>query len=47
MKIGIIGLGSVGLAAKYTLEKHYDVRVYDIDGRGSWNDVIGSNAILV
>ena len=25
----------MGLAAKYTLEKHYDVRVYDIDGRGS------------
>ena len=47
MKIGIIGLGSVGLAAKFTLEKHFAVRVYDIDGRGSWDDIIESDAVLV
>ena len=47
MKIGIIGLGSVGLAAKFTLEKHFDVAVYDIDGRGSWNEIIESSAVIV
>ena len=36
-----------GIGSQIYPEKHYDVRVYDIDGRGSWNDVIGSNATLV
>lgn len=47
MKIGIIGLGSVGTAARQTLESYFDVRVYDIDGRGNLEGIIQSDVALV
>ena len=47
MKVGIIGLGSVGSAAKHTLERHFEVEYYDKDGRGNWDEVISCQVILV
>jgi nucleotide sugar dehydrogenase len=47
LNISIIGLGSVGNAAFTVLQEHHSVTGYDIDGRGSWEDVISSEATLV
>ena len=47
MMVGIIGLGSVGTAARHTLESHFDVRVYDKDGRGDLEGIIHSDVALV
>ena len=45
--IGVIGLGSVGGAALATFSKHFHSVGYDIDGRGDWNEVLLSNAVIV
>ncbi len=47
LNISIIGLGSVGNAAFTVLQEHHSVTGYDIDGRGSWEDVLSSDAGLV
>ncbi len=47
MKLSIIGLGSVGSAAYHTLTEFFETAGYDIDGRGSWESVLDSNATLV
>ena len=47
MKIGIIGLGSVGNAVLMGMTPHYHVTGYDIDGRGEWEDVLQVDAIFV
>jgi len=47
MKLSIIGLGSVGSAAYSTLVRQFETVIYDIDGRGSWDNVLGSNVVLV
>lgn len=45
--LGVIGLGSVGSAAKETLHDHFNVIGFDIDGRGNWNDVVSTDAVFV
>lgn len=45
--VGVIGLGSVGAAALTTFSKHFHAVGYDIDGRGDWNEVLLSNAVIV
>ena len=47
VKIGIIGLGSVGQAAYSTLREYHEVTGYDIDGRGNWNDILETDVALV
>ncbi len=47
LRIGVIGLGSVGLAAYSTLKNHFEVFGYDIDGRGNWNEIIDCDAVVV
>ena len=47
MKIGIIGLGSVGKAAYSTMREYHEVTGYDIDGRGNWNDILETDVVLV
>lgn len=49
MKIGIVGLGSVGTAA-YDGLNHYwkgNVYGYDIDGRGDYTDILDSDIVLI
>jgi UDPglucose 6-dehydrogenase len=45
--VGIIGLGAVGTAAFKGMETHHDVVGYDIDGRGEWEAVLQTKAVLV
>lgn len=47
MNISIIGLGSVGNAAFTILQNYHSVSGYDIDGRGSWENVISSEVAFV
>ena len=47
VKIGIIGLGSVGKAAYSTLREYHEITGYDIDGRGNWNDILETDVALV
>ena len=47
VKIGIIGLGSVGQAAYSTLREYHEITGYDIDGRGNWNDILETDVALV
>ena len=47
MKISIIGLGAVGGAAFKILNKFHSVTGYDIDGRGSWEDVLNSEIAMI
>jgi UDPglucose 6-dehydrogenase len=47
MKIGIIGLGSVGSAAFKTLKDFFPTVGYDIDGRGEWKDILDTDAVMV
>ena len=47
LKVGIVGLGSVGQAAYSTLSEYYEVTGYDIDGRGNWVDILETDLILV
>ncbi len=47
MKISIIGLGSVGRAAKLGLGEFHEVSGYDIDGRGDWNEALSSELAFV
>lgn len=47
VKIGIVGLGSVGQAAYSTLREYHEVTGYDIDGRGNWNDILETDVALV
>ncbi len=47
MKIGIIGLGSVGSAAFKTLRDFYSTIGYDIDGRGNWIDVLDTDVVII
>ena len=47
VKIGIIGLGSVGQAAYSTLREYHEVTGYDIDGRGNWNDILETDVAMV
>ncbi len=45
--LGVIGLGSVGTAAKETLHNHFNVIGFDIDGRGNWNDILLTDAVFI
>ena len=45
--IGIIGLGAVGTASFKGMETHHDVVGYDIDGRGEWDAILQTKAVLV
>jgi len=45
--LGVIGLGSVGSAAKETLHNHFKVIGFDIDGRGNWNDILSTDAVFL
>jgi UDPglucose 6-dehydrogenase len=45
--LGVIGLGSVGSAARETLCDHFNVIGFDIDGRGNWNDILSTDAVFV
>ncbi len=47
MKISIIGLGAVGNAAFKILKKFHSVTGYDIDGRGSWEEVLNSEITMI
>ena len=46
-KIGIIGLGAVGTASMLGMKPHHDVVGYDIDGRGDWEEILNTKAVLV
>ena len=45
-RLGVIGLGAVGSAVKAGMESHHQVTGYDIDGRGSFDDILQTDAIL-
>lgn len=45
--IGIIGLGSVGNAAKLALEKRFETKGYDINGTGDFDEVMNSDVSFV
>jgi len=47
MKIGVIGLGAVGTAVMDGLSIHHDVEGYDIDGRGSINQILNTQIVFV
>ena len=47
MDIGIIGMGSVGNAVLKGMEAHHAVVGYDIDGRGEWDAILQTKAVLV
>lgn len=46
-RIGVVGLGAVGSAVKAGMEEYHQVSGYDIDGRGSFDETLHSDAILV
>ena len=46
-KVGIVGLGSVGNAAKLALQEVFQVSGYDINGQGSLEEVLESELIFV
>jgi UDPglucose 6-dehydrogenase len=47
LDIGIIGMGSVGNAVLKGMEAHHGVVGYDIDGRGEWDAILQTKAVLV
>ena len=47
MNIGVIGLGAVGTAVMDGLSIHHDVEGYDIDGRGSMNQILKTQIVFV
>lgn len=46
-RVGIIGLGAVGTAVLLGMEPHHEIAGYDIDGRGSFENILDTNAILI
>lgn len=47
MNIGVIGLGAVGTAVMDGLSIHHDVEGYDIDGRGSMNQILNTQIVFI
>ncbi len=46
-RVGIIGVGAVGTAVLLGMEPYHEVLGYDIDGRGSFKDILDTNAVLI
>lgn len=46
-KLGIIGLGKVGLATKHALSYWFECVGYDIIGEHSWDDILKTDCILI
>lgn len=47
MNVGVIGLGAVGTAVMDGLSIHHDVEGYDIDGRGSMNQILKTQIVFI
>lgn len=47
MKVGVVGLGSVGSAVFEVMSKYHEMVGYDVDGRGSIEDLLNTEANLV
>ena len=47
MKIGVVGLGSVGNAVFKVMSGHHTMVGYDVDGRGAIKEVLDTEATLV
>lgn len=47
MKVGVVGLGSVGYAVFKVMSQYHMVVGYDVDGRGAIEDVLDTEATLV
>jgi UDPglucose 6-dehydrogenase len=46
-RVGIVGLGAVGTAVAKGMEPHHEIVGYDIDGRGDWDSIPATDAVLV
>lgn len=47
MKVGVVGLGSVGSAVFEVMSQYHEMVGYDVDGRGSIEDLLNTEANLV
>ena len=47
MNIGVIGLGAVGSAVVDGLSKYHFVEGYDIDGRGSMDQILKTDVVFI
>ena len=47
MKIGIVGLGAVGAAVFEGLQSYHEVYGYDIDGRGTWDEILRTDVVFI
>lgn len=47
MKIGIVGLGAVGTAVFEGMQSYHEVYGYDVDGRGSWEEILRTDVVFI
>ena len=47
MVVGVVGLGSVGSAVYNVMRDHHPTVGYDVDGRGSFDQVLASSVVFV
>jgi|GEM_PF-4572242 len=46
-KVGIVGLGSVGSAVEHALSFYYPCTGYDINGTGSWSEILKTKVTFI
>ena len=47
MRVGVIGLGSVGTAVYNVMSEHHQMVGFDIDGRGSFDEISSTNIVFI